>query len=302
VSSSPLAHTDGRQLDPDEEFDTEYFARLSSIQEHWWVVGMRDAVKAVLGPIGSGLDVLDLGSGSGTNLPWLATMTAGGSLHATDIAQSAVERSAARGLTRSVTRSSMAALPYRDGSFDLVVSIDVLQHLTRDQLGSALAEVSRVLKPDGRLVIRVNGDSFRSGIPERPDWRLYNPDRLQTDLTAAGFSVQRVTYASGVSAVMSLLKRPSLALRRLLARGDGESEADNGHSHPHGGHADGRTDAEQRAGLGIPNRSSRWTEALGSRLLAAENRYLASPSRQLAFGHAVIAVARPPAAAKKETA
>jgi SAM-dependent methyltransferase len=48
------------------------------------------------------------------------------------------------------------ALPFRDGSFDLVGSFDVLEHLADDS--RALAEQRRVLRVDGRVVTSVPAD------------------------------------------------------------------------------------------------------------------------------------------------
>jgi ubiquinone/menaquinone biosynthesis C-methylase UbiE len=48
-------------------------------------------------------------------------------------------------------RADLAALPYTGGEFDLVVAANVL-HLVPD-LGAALAELSRVLRPGGRLAV-----------------------------------------------------------------------------------------------------------------------------------------------------
>lgn len=46
----------------------------------------------------------------------------------------------------------LTALPYEDGSFDVVVFCEVLEHLTVDPL-HAMLELKRVLKPGGRLVL-----------------------------------------------------------------------------------------------------------------------------------------------------
>ncbi len=43
------------------------------------------------------------------------------------------------------------ALPFADGSFDRVIAAEVLEHLPADT--TAMAELARVLKPGGRLVI-----------------------------------------------------------------------------------------------------------------------------------------------------
>ncbi|MGI4880464.1 MAG: class I SAM-dependent methyltransferase [Janthinobacterium lividum] len=43
-------------------------------------------------------------------------------------------------------------LPYADGAFDLVLFCEVLEHMTNDPL-AAVAELKRVLKPGGRLIV-----------------------------------------------------------------------------------------------------------------------------------------------------
>lgn len=52
-----------------------------------------------------------------------------------------------------VSQAMCEALPYADNRFDLVLSHEVLEHVTDDRL--AVAEIVRVLKPGGRAVIFV---------------------------------------------------------------------------------------------------------------------------------------------------
>jgi len=47
-----------------------------------------------------------------------------------------------------------AALPFADGSFDAVVACLVFEHI--DDVDEAIAEVARVLRPDGRFVFFLN--------------------------------------------------------------------------------------------------------------------------------------------------
>ena len=47
--------------------------------------------------------------------------------------------------------ASVEALPFADGSFDVVLSHEVIEHVTDDR--ATIAEAVRVLKPGGRLVI-----------------------------------------------------------------------------------------------------------------------------------------------------
>lgn len=54
-----------------------------------------------------------------------------------------------------VTRGSLTALPYTDGSFDRATCLDVLEHLAFDEQPKALAELFRVLRPGGELLVSV---------------------------------------------------------------------------------------------------------------------------------------------------
>jgi SAM-dependent methyltransferase len=49
-------------------------------------------------------------------------------------------------------------LPYADNSFDVIYSVDVLEHVTADGFNSNAADWFRVLKPGGRMVAQVGLD------------------------------------------------------------------------------------------------------------------------------------------------
>lgn len=81
-------------------------------------------------------------------------------------------------------------LPFEDGTFDAVVGAHVLEHL--DDPFTRLAEMARVLKPHGPVVIVVT----RRGLPDallRLRWRHTRIDqaRLMREAEEAGFSEVR---------------------------------------------------------------------------------------------------------------
>lgn len=57
------------------------------------------------------------------------------------------------GVNIPVNRYDGSVLPFKDSSFDHVMSSLVFHHLTTEQKASALAEIRRVLKPTGQLHI-----------------------------------------------------------------------------------------------------------------------------------------------------
>jgi SAM-dependent methyltransferase len=102
---------------------------------------------------------LDVGCGAGNSYaPALAARA--GSYMGVDVAPEAVERARAAGLDAHVIDDA-SQLPFEDGSFELVVCIEVLEHLFSPD--RAVAEIRRVLVPGGRLVVSV---------PNAAYWRL----------------------------------------------------------------------------------------------------------------------------------
>lgn len=104
--------------------------------------------------IGPASRVLDLGCGNGTVAAWLARETGasvtGIDLSAVRIAHADRLAAANPQLRLEFITCSAAALPFADGTFTHVFSQAVLYHVhAREQ---ALAEVARVLEPDGLFV------------------------------------------------------------------------------------------------------------------------------------------------------
>jgi ubiquinone/menaquinone biosynthesis C-methylase UbiE len=54
-----------------------------------------------------------------------------------------------------VRQGSLTALPFPDGSFDRALCLDVLEHLAYEDQPRALAELFRVLRPGGELLVSV---------------------------------------------------------------------------------------------------------------------------------------------------
>jgi ubiquinone/menaquinone biosynthesis C-methylase UbiE len=108
--------------------------------------------------------VLDLGCGAGTMLSFLAPRVGftrrpvGLDAAAGQVALGAAL--ARRGGAPAVLLQGAASrLPFRDGSFDVVLSSHVLHNLDDDVLERALAEVSRVLRAGGRFHFWAFGSS-----------------------------------------------------------------------------------------------------------------------------------------------
>jgi SAM-dependent methyltransferase len=148
-------------------------------------------------------DALDLGCGDGSHCgPWLSQRAR--SYVGADVSETAIGLARQQG-REAVVIEDAAKLPFDDGSFDVVVCIEVLEHLL-DPLGAA-REALRVLRPGGTLVATVpnvahwraradallgrwnpTGDHLSAEQPWRdPHIRFFSPVTLRRMLFAAGF-------------------------------------------------------------------------------------------------------------------
>lgn len=115
-------------------------------------------------------------------------------------------------------------LPFKDAAFDVVVSICAIEHFADDR--RALAEMRRVLKPGGRLLLTADsltnpgfGAEFRARHARaHAVVRFYTVEDLRDRLAAAGFAVEDARYlltsrgaAALAGAAFRLLGRPLLS-------------------------------------------------------------------------------------------
>lgn len=143
-----------------------------------------------------GRDAVDAGAGAGSMALRLAA--AGCHVTAVDDSPAFVDRlgrllaTAPNGPHRAL-RGDMTRLPVPDASAHLVVCAEVLEHIDDD--AAATAELARVLRPAGLLVVTVPAG------PERFDWtdewaghrRRYTRARLEGMLRGAGLVDVEVT-------------------------------------------------------------------------------------------------------------
>jgi ubiquinone/menaquinone biosynthesis C-methylase UbiE len=141
--------------------------------------------------------VLEIGAGTGANFPYYR---AAALLVAAEPDPFMLCRARARahrlGLAVRFCQCPAEALPFADASFDAVVATLVL--CTVNDPARALAEVRRVLKPDGtfRFIEHVRADGFAGAVQDlvTPVWRWVgagcHPNRrTATSIRAAGFEI-----------------------------------------------------------------------------------------------------------------
>jgi SAM-dependent methyltransferase len=99
--------------------------------------------------------VLDVGCNVGAWLADLARRYPGARLAGADMNEAAISVARAAVPAADIRRAGAEDLPFPDGSFQYVTCIEVLEHLPAGLRGRAFAEMRRVLRPGGRLVLTV---------------------------------------------------------------------------------------------------------------------------------------------------
>jgi SAM-dependent methyltransferase len=201
----------------------EHLLRATARAEatHFWFRGfrlfvtplLRQAIKGRVTPL-----ILDCGCGTGNNLTLLGQF---GRAYGFDLTAIGLKIGREAGRSR-LTRASVTAVPFPSNTFDIVTSFDVLYSLEQRDEHAAVAEMFRVAKPGGFVVVNVAAMELLRGdhsVLSR-EVRRYNRASLARLLTSAGFSVERLTYTNAVLF-------PAMALGRAAQRRRGLSNEEH---------------------------------------------------------------------------
>jgi SAM-dependent methyltransferase len=248
--------------------ESEELERMAGFEEwYWWHRGRRTIVRRILqrhAPPGA--RILDVGCGTGATT---ASLRRFGDVSGIDLGPAALRHARARGL--SVARGSAERIPVRSAALDVVVALDVLEHLDDDR--RALLEILRVLRPGGILLLTVPAYAFMwsghdNAIGHR---RRYLRGELRERIVSAGFEVALCSYVMG--SILPIAMAVRLAERVFGRRGPAR--------------------ADYPAVPRVLNSALAHLVGLGG---------LVAPIVPLPFGLSIIAVARRPAAAAADSA
>ena len=238
-------------------------------EHHWWFVGMRKVVAALLDGVVSGEQrrILDAGCGTGLMMAWLRRYGKDAAIFGLDYDPYAVRYTSGRG-EKCVAQGSIATMPFPAESFDVVTSFDVLDSFRVADAMVPFAELARVVRPGGLLLVRV--PAFQS-LYSQHDRAVYTEHRytageLCARLEEQGLKVERVTYANSILF-------PVVLVWRWLTRSD-------------------RTDAQSDV-RPLP-KPLRWLNSILTGLFAIEAAWLKCFPWRLPVGVSVLAVARKP--------
>ena len=186
-------------------------------EAQWWYAGQRAIASALLQPaLGAEAPgprrLLDAGCGTGFNLLALGRL---GRATGIDLAPEAIAFCRERGV-RAV-RASLLALPFPDAVFDAVTSFDVVYHAWVTDDRAAVAEMARVVRPGGLLLVRVPALQVLWGAhdTEVQSRHRYTRAELRALLEGCSLRVERATYCNSLLFPLLLVRR---TVDRLLGR------------------------------------------------------------------------------------
>jgi SAM-dependent methyltransferase len=157
--------------------EIEAYIQMASHEAlHWWFVGRRAIIDGLLDrvPLGTNARILEAGCGTGGNLYLLQGR---GRVSAFEPHPTGIEIARNRNPGVEILDGELPdRLPFAEGTFDLVVVLDVLEHVEDDE--AALASLIRVTKPGGYVLITVPTHPFLWGQHDR---RLHHIRRYSID-------------------------------------------------------------------------------------------------------------------------
>ncbi|MFI5330658.1 MAG: class I SAM-dependent methyltransferase [Desulfobaccales bacterium] len=180
-------------------------AALESV--HWWFIGRRGIVKTVLDrlQLSSDAQILEVGCGTGGNLPLLAQY---GVVHGMEIDATARAYASARGIAPVSPGSLPHEIPFANNYYDLIVMTDVLEHVDEDEL--SLKNLNLRLKPGGYLLVTVPA---YAGLWSRHD-ELHHHKRRYTKGKLSGM-IKRANFDIIINSYFNTLLFPAIAGSRL---------------------------------------------------------------------------------------
>ena len=137
-----------------------------------------------LGGVSRSASLLDVGCSDGRGSETLSRRRADG----VDIYRPALRSARRDGRRTRVVQADVRSLPYRDGAYDAVIALDVVEHFTKPDALGVIAELERVA---GQLVVIVTPRGFlpQPGSTEEP-WQEHRCGFEVDELEASGYRVE----------------------------------------------------------------------------------------------------------------
>lgn len=199
--------------------DRAVYDRMAEIDgTHWWFVARRRIITAILRAHvpRRRLRILEVGCGTGSNIEMLRTF---GDVDAIEPDDGARALAAAR--TGAAIQGGYLpdGVTLADGHYDLIVLLDVLEHIPGDQ--EALTALRAKLAPGGKLFVTVPAMPWLWSAHDvaHHHQRRYTPKALADVFTRSGFRITHRTHFNTVLFPLIVLAR---AIGKITKREGGD--------------------------------------------------------------------------------
>jgi SAM-dependent methyltransferase len=169
------------------------YEKMYRLEDHyWWFVGRRTILRRLLkGRLRPNARLLDVGCGTGATMEFLTSF---GKPVGVDVAAPALVFCRKRGVGPLI-RSDAHSLAVATGSVDVVVALDLFEHLAQDE--EAVRECWRVCRAGGFLVFTVPAYDFLWSEHDEAlhHLRRYTIGEVRSKLAGAGFQNVHLSHA-----------------------------------------------------------------------------------------------------------
>lgn len=169
------------------------YKKMSEIEDtYWWHTGRMNIIDKQLEKLSRGqkkFKILNIGCGTGGTIP---TLEKYGKVVNIDTSPEALKFLKMKGYIGNLTTDYR--LPFNDGEFDIVVALDVLEHIDQDR--SSIDEWKRILRKKGKIIVTVPAYEFLWSGHDTSlhHQRRYTKNRLDWDLRKSSLIKIKNTY------------------------------------------------------------------------------------------------------------
>lgn len=174
------------------------YHKMAAIEDiHWWFVGRRNIAKQIIDKLelSNKPIILEVGCGSGGNFSLLAAY---GELKAIEPDETAIHYARKRGIAQVLPGSLPYDIPFDSEIFDLIVMMDVLEHVNKDELSLKLLRDK--IKNNGHLLLTVPAcPRLWSKHDElHHHKRRYTRKSLCKVITDSGYNIVFISYINSI--------------------------------------------------------------------------------------------------------
>ncbi|MDE3058857.1 MAG: class I SAM-dependent methyltransferase [Bacteroidota bacterium] len=176
--------------------DEQLYHQFFKIEDrHWWFVARKKILAALLQQrLPDHAYILDVGCGTGG---FLMELSASHYVYGMDFSSLAVDYCHKRGLNNTYV-ADFSTFPHPELKFDLISFLDVIEHIDDDV--AVLRTAKDYLAGNGKLLITVPAYQFLWSRHDKINHhrRRYTAGSLKKSVTAAGFSIEKLSYFNSI--------------------------------------------------------------------------------------------------------